>query len=287
MPTTAPDVEALMAAIGQEFGSLSRQLKLIAQHVELNRTQIAIQSVQDIARSCGVQPSAVVRFAQHFGFDGFTSLQKLFREDLAQQISPARSYQTRLRQAIEAGARGLTSADIAQALIGGSMAGLEEMQTTLDMRALDAAVDLLASADSVWLMASRRSYPISTYLAYALQHTEKRVQHITAMGAMQDGQLRGMVANDVLIAVSFAPYAEETGSIVRQAHARGAHIIAITDSALSPLRPFATQSLLVQETSVLGFRALTNTMALAQSLFLALAYRLELNTPPPTRSPAA
>jgi DNA-binding MurR/RpiR family transcriptional regulator len=283
MTTTAlkpASVKALMDAISQEFESLSRQLKLIAQHVEVNRTQIAIQSVQEIAASCGVQPSAVVRFAKHFGFDGFTPLQKLFREGLVQQISPARSYQARMRQAIEAGARNLSSTDIAHAMIGGSMVGLEEMQATLDAQVFDAAVDLLANADTVWLMASRRSYPISTYLAYALQHTEKRVQHITSLGGMQEGQLRGMVAGDVLIAVSFAPYAEETETIVRQAHAKGAHIIAMTDSALSPLKRFATQTLVVQETSVFGFRALTNSMALAQSLFLALAYRLELNYPP-------
>ena len=283
MPTTelqpASDKD-LLIAISRDFESLSRQLKLIAKHVETNRAQIALQSIQEIAASCGVQPSAVVRFAKHFGFDGFTSLQKLFREGLVQQISPARSYQSRIRQAIESGARNLTSTDIAHALIGGSIAGLDEMQATLDERAFEAAVDLLAHADTVWLMASRRSYPISTYLAYALQHTEKRVQHITAMGAMQDGQLRGLVTNDVLIAVSFAPYSEETESIVRQAHAKGARIIAITDSTLSPLKRFASQTLVVQETSVFGFRALTNSMALAQSLFLALAYRLELNYQP-------
>ena len=111
------------------------------------------------------------------------------------------------------------------------------------------------------------------------------IHHITSSGSMQEGQLRGMRPQDVLIAVSFAPYAEETESIVRHAHERGACIIAITDSRLSPLARFATCSLLVQETSVFGFRALTNSMAVAQSLFLALAYRLELDYQP-TRASA-
>ena len=77
----------------------------------------------------------------------------------------------------------------------------------------------------------------------------------------------------------------KTESIVRHAHERGACIIAITDSRLSPLARFATCSLLVQETSVFGFRALTNSMAVAQSLFMALAYRLELDYQP-TRASA-
>jgi len=91
---------------------------------------------------------------------------------------------------------------------------------------------------------------ISTYLAYALQHTDKRVQHITALGNMQDGQLRGLRPGDVMVAISFAPYAAETESIVADAHARGARIICITDSSLSPMARFAQTSILVNETSV-------------------------------------
>ena len=277
--------EALIKAIAHDFEMLSRQLKAIARHVEQHRSQLGIQSIQEVATLCEVQPSAVVRFAKHFGFTGFTALQKLFRDGLAQQISPSRNYQSRIRQAIESGARDLSSAEIAHALIGGGIAGMEELQRSLQEPAFEDSVNLLAQADSIWLMASRRSFAVSTYLAYALQHTDKRIHHITSSGSMQEGQLRGMRPQDVLIAVSFAPYAEETESIVRQAHVRGARIIAITDSRLSPLARFATCSLLVQETSVFGFRALTNSMAVAQSLFMALAYRLELDYQP-TRASA-
>lgn len=277
--------EALIKSIARDFESLSRQLKSIARHVEQHRSQLGIQSIQEVATLCEVQPSAVVRFAKHFGFTGFTALQKLFRDGLAQQISPSRNYQSRIRQAIESGARDLSSAEIAHALIGGGIAGMEELQRSLQEPAFEDSVNLLAQADNIWLMASRRSFAVSTYLAYALQHTDKRIHHITSSGSMQEGQLRGMRPQDVLIAVSFAPYAKETESIVRQAHVRGARIIAITDSRLSPLARFATCSLLVQETSVFGFRALTNSMAVAQSLFLALAYRLELDYQP-TRASA-
>ena len=284
-PAPPATEEALIQAIARDFESLSRQLKAIARHVEHHRSQLGIQSIQQVASLCDVQPSAVVRFAKHFGFTGFTALQKLFRDGLAQQISPIRNYQARIRQAIESGARDLSSAEIAHALIGGGIAGMEELQRSLQEPAFEDSVKLLAEADSIWLMATRRSFAVSTYLAYALQHTDKRIHHITSSGSMQEGQLRGMRPEDVLIAVSFAPYAEETESIVRQARERGARIIAITDSRLSPLARFATCSLLVQETSVFGFRALTNSMAVAQSLFMALAYRLELDYQP-TRASA-
>ena len=66
----------------------------------------------------------------------------------------------------------------------------------------------------------------------------------------------------------------------RLAKSKGARIIAITDSFLSPLSQNATVSLIVTESSVFGFRALTNTMVIAQSLFVALAYQLEIQYAP-------
>lgn len=282
---SVPATEAmLIQTISNEFDGLSRQLKVIAKYVEQHRGEIGIQSIQQVAESCQVQPSAVIRFAKHFGFSGYSALQKLLRESLARHISPSRDYQSRIRGAIESGAQNLKSADIAHALIGGSIAGMEELQHSLQEPAFEEAVNLLFEADTVWLMATRRSFAVSTYLAYALQHTEKRVHHITAAGSMQDGQLRGLRAGDVMVAISFAPYAEETEGIVRTAHERGARIIAITDSSLSPLARLASAALLLNETSVFGFRALTNTMTVAQSLFMALAYRLELQYEPTSSS---
>jgi DNA-binding MurR/RpiR family transcriptional regulator len=146
--------------------------------------------------------------------------------------------------------------------------------------ALEDAVELLALAPAIWVAGARRSFPAASYLTYALQHADKPVHHVTGLGAMHDGQLRGLREGDVMVAISYAPYAEETLQAVETALARGARVIAITDSRMSPLGTDAAVTLLVSESSTFGFRSLTNTMALVQSLFIALAYRLELDVLP-------
>ena len=89
MPT---DVAAFLHRITAEYENLSRQLKLIARHVEAHRDHLGLEGIQDVAAQCGVQPSAVVRFAKHFGFSGFTEMQRLFRQGLSEQIAPSRNY---------------------------------------------------------------------------------------------------------------------------------------------------------------------------------------------------
>jgi DNA-binding MurR/RpiR family transcriptional regulator len=93
---------------------------------------------------------------------------------------------------------------------------------------------------------------------------------------MQLGQMRSVRKDDVMLVISFAPYADETIAVAKMAAERGARLIAITDSHMSPLAKLAQVVLVVQDNSTFGFRSLNSTMGLAQSLFIALAYMLEL-----------
>jgi DNA-binding MurR/RpiR family transcriptional regulator len=275
-PPPKTTVDQLLKRISQEYEALSKQLKLIARHVEQHRDHLGLEGIQEVASQCGVQPSAVVRFAKHFGFSGYSELQRIFRDGLSRQIAPGRTYRARIREVIEAGGRDLSSADIAQEFLTGSIAAMQELQSGLHGPTFRKAVDLLADADAIWIAGSRRSFPVAAYLEYALQHTDKRIVLISALGSMHFGQVRAVRKGDVMIAVSFAPYAEETIAVASEAQRRGARLIAITDSRMSPLARDAQIVLPVQDNATFGFRSLTSTMGLAQSLFIALAYRLEL-----------
>ena len=271
-----PDADLLVKRITSEFDTLSRQLKLIARYIEQHRDHIGLERIQDVAQRCGVQPSAVIRFAKRFGFSGYTEMQRIFRDGIAKQISPNRDYQARIRGLIAAAQGQLSGADIAHEFIGGSVTSMQELQRDLHSTVFDEAVALMAAAPTVWVAGTRRSFPVASYLTYALQHTDKRVELLSGMGGMNEGQMRSLTKSDVVIVVSFAPYAEESMQCARLATAVGAQVIAITDSQMSPLASLSAATLVVAESATFGFRSLTNTMCLAQSLFIALAYQTEL-----------
>ena len=64
------DPEHLTRRIRERLPSLSRQLKAIGQYVLQHADHMAGQRIQDVAQRCGVKPSAVTRFAKHFGLAG-------------------------------------------------------------------------------------------------------------------------------------------------------------------------------------------------------------------------
>jgi DNA-binding MurR/RpiR family transcriptional regulator len=279
MTTTAPPetVEELLERVRTEFPRLSPQLQTIARYLEQNRASVTVDRIQAIAANCGVQPSAVVRFAQRLGFDGFSDLQGLYHSEFTTRTSPTQSYRGRIRTMVGAGAKPIRPVNIGRELISASIAGLQELADKLDAAALDAAVTRLAKAHAIYIAAVRRSFPAATYLAYALQHTAKPVRLLSGLGGMLHDDIRAIGKRDVLVAISFMPYGRETQYCVRAARTRGASVIAITDGRLSPIARHADIVLPVTEGTVFAFRSLTSTISLCQTLFIALATRLELD----------
>lgn len=269
-------VEELVRRVAGEYDELSKQLKTIAQYITENRQQMVVVRIRDIADACNVQPSAVVRFAQHFGFSGFSEMQAVFRDAYASSASTA-SYQQRIRAVISKHPAKMKSSELARSFMDACQSGIAAISDQLDARAFEKAVTLLQNAKHIYIMGVRRMFPVASYLGYVLLRTRKRVIMVDAMGGMYKEQVEGLSKGDVLIAISMAPYGDETRYCTEIAIERQASVLAITDSSLSPISRGAAVTLTVHEAEVYNFRALACTMSLAQSLFIALAYRLELN----------
>src|SRR3954454_7874544 len=213
-----PSVEELMQRIAENYEALPRQLKNVATYIEQHRSSVMVDRTSDIAASCGVHPSAVVRFAQRFGFSGFSDLQAVFRQAYTGQGASSPSYQQRIRKLIDDKPGALSGGAVAREFIAASRGGLEELEAGLDDKQFDAAVKMLQQADNNYVIGVRRSFPVASYIVYALQHTPKRVHLVSGFGGMYREQIRSVKKGDVVIAISFAPYAKETQYCLRVAH---------------------------------------------------------------------
>jgi DNA-binding MurR/RpiR family transcriptional regulator len=79
---------------------------------------------------------------------------------------------------------------------------------------------------------------------------------------------------DLLIATSFRPYAQQTADIVEEAAKRGAKIMAISDSRLSPIARRAELCFEVKDAEFRKFRSLTASLCLAQTLVISYAFQV-------------
>lgn len=283
-PTTADE---LRSEIVRRYEGLSKRLQQIARYILDQPNDVALDTLAVIAARCGVQPSTIVRFAKGFGFDGATQMQRLFRDGLF-STSAALGYSERVRQLDErTSADGAKPADLLAEFVESNQLALEHLLETVGAADMRAAVDLIDKADTVFVMGLRRSFPVASYLAYSLLQTGKRVVFIDGIAGLAPAQVEGMTRRDLLIAVSYEPYAEETVAIVEAARARHGKVLAISDSPVSPVAKPADTVLLVHETEVRTFRSLSASMCLAQALVINCAFAASGNRPLMSRKRAS
>lgn len=261
------DFDQLRSAILERKGDLPKRLAQIAAYALDNPDEIAFGTAASIAAAAGVQPSTLVRFAQHFEMDGFSSLQALFRARLRERTS---SYEERLRY-LEQGGELAESTAILNGFIGAGHRSLDALGAAVDPEAFERAVRLLAGASTIYLIAKRRSYPISSYMAYAFGKLKVPYQLVGTSAGIDDDLLAMATGKDAAFAVSFSPYASESAVQARAMAARGVPVISLTDSAFSPLAECSTEWFELVEADHAGFRSLSASMAFAMALTVSIA----------------
>jgi DNA-binding MurR/RpiR family transcriptional regulator len=274
-----PDnLETLRSAITSSYEDLSPRLKQVASFVLDNPNDIALETLAVNAKRCDVQPSTIVRFAKVFGYRGASEMQRLFRDEIL-TAAPSPSYSERIRQFNERSdvVDRMLPYNVMQEFTESNIIALEHLREAVREEDLDRSIDLIQNAHTVYLAGVRRSFPVAAYLAYSLSHVEKRAFLMDGVAGMTSEQSWMLGEEDLLIAVSFKPYASETLAVVETAAANNVPMIAISDSRLSPVAKNAAVCFEIKDAEVRQFRSLTASMCLAQTLVISYAYKFGLD----------
>lgn len=256
-------VEEFRARLADILDDLPRRLRQCADFIAANTDRIAVSTVAELATGADVPPSAVMRFCQILGFSGFSEMQRLFRE----AYSPGwPDYSTRLKNLKEGGA-GSPSALLAEFIEAGRQS-LEALAKSADETALQQAVSVLAAADTVHIVGLRRAFPVASYLAYVFEKMSVPAMLHDGVGKLD--HRFALRPNDAVLAITFAPYSEETLTLAQDAKTRGLPVVALTDRMASPLVRFSDAILTVPEVDFGAFRSLSATIAMAIALAVAI-----------------
>lgn len=269
--------EALKGDLSRLYPGMSPQLQRIATYALEFPQQVALDTVAELAKGAGVQPSALVRFAQSLGYGGFSDLQRVFRTRLVERsnrLPSSRNYRERIATFRDAHPKTGSIAVLGEFVADG-IASLEQLHEHVSAADLGAAVKVLTAATSIYVLGHRRSFPVAYYLAYALTQLELRTHLLDAVGGMLREPTRLIGPRDALLVVSFKSYTPEVIEVAQTCHARKVPVIAISDNALSPLVRTSKVCFQIEENSSKPFRMLVAPMCLAQALVVAVGEALD------------
>jgi DNA-binding MurR/RpiR family transcriptional regulator len=262
------DFASLRALLLARKDALPKRLAQVAGYAMANPDDIAFGTVASIAEAAGVPTSTLVRFAQALGYQGFSDLQLIFRSRLRDRVL---DYDERLRSLAEH-ARGVSKPAL---LFAGFSDAAEEsvrsVRERIDPHRIEEAVEKLISAETIYLIGQRRSFPVTSYMSYAMGKLGIRNVLVGSAAGTDAETLSFAGPKDAAVAVSFTPYASASVGQAKQLAEQNVPMVVITDSPFSPLASLGAVWFEVVEADYEGFRPLSATLALAMTLVVSVA----------------
>jgi DNA-binding MurR/RpiR family transcriptional regulator len=251
------------------FDTLSPELQRAARWVADHPDETGLLSMRQQARSAGVSAPTMVRLARALGFADYASLRRPFQETLA-----GRPIQYgRRASALQAAPAAKRIERLAHEISAAQTVDLESVLALNPPARLEDAVAAIAAAKRVGFLGVRASFGIAFQFRYAYNLIARNGVLFDGLGGTVHDQVDALNPGDLLIAISQVPYSTPTVESVNAAANRGVPVLAITDSALSPLARRAKHVLLFRADSLSFFPSMIAPLALVELLIASLAAR--------------
>ena len=259
----------LMRLIQVKFPRLSKGQKLIAEYILKNYDKAAFMTAAKLGISVGVSESTVVRFANELGFSGYPKLQKALQELIKNKLTTVQ----RLELSNDFASHGA-------ALKGVLKADMENIRATLEKINPYTFEDVLNSifeAKNIYIIGLRSSTALAEFLGFYLNIILQNVRIVSYGISDIFEQMINIGEGDLVIGIGFPRYATKTIDVLDFSKARGAKVVAITDSLLSPLAAKADSTLIAQSNMASFVDSLVAPLSVITALIIAVGMREKEN----------
>ena len=256
----------VLHTIQMTMPELSKGQKRIAAYILSDYDKAAFMTASRLGKLVGVSESTVVRFAAELGYDGYPAMQRALQEIVRSKLTSI--------QRIQASNNTLFTADVVTSVLHRDMDTIRQAIEGVDRAVFEAVVDKLIGARHIYILGVRSSSFLAGYLNFYLHLIFENVTLVTSnsAGDILESILR-IGPGDVLVGISFPRYSQSTVKGVRFAHDRGADVVSITDSELSPLYPLSSAALLARSDMISFVDSLVAPCSLLNALIVAAGHR--------------
>lgn len=253
----------VLQMIQSSQGACSKGQRRIAQYILENYDKAAFMTAAKLGKATQVSESTVVRFAAQLGYDGYPEMQKALQELIRGRLTSI--------QRIQASREQMDHQDILGSVMERDRESIHNAIERLDRNAFNNAVDKLLKAKHIYILGVRSSAYLAGYLHFYFHLIFPNVTLVqnVAGGEIFEQMVR-IGPDDVIVGISFPRYSKQAVSAVQFARSRGAEVVAITDSKMSPLYKEAGTSLLVRSDMISFVDSMAAPLSLLNALIVAV-----------------
>lgn len=253
----------LIVRINEGYSRLSKGQKLLANYIVEHYEKAVFLTAAKLGNIVGVSESTVVRFANELGYDGYPKLQRALEELVKNKLTSMQ----RVEVTYDRIAKDSVLKNVLQSDADKIKHTLEEM----DKEIFEQAVDMILNAKTIYIVGVRSSAALANFMGFYFNLIFENVKliHTNSVSEMFE-QIYRIDEDDCIIGISFPRYSKRTLKAMEFAKSRGANVITLTDSLLSPMIQFADCSLIARSDMASFVDSLVAPLSVVNALIVAL-----------------
>ena len=254
----------LLKEIKDRMPTFSKGQKLISGYILENYDKAAYMTAAKLGSIVNVSESTVVRFAIELGFDGYPDFQHSLQEIVRTKLTSF--------QRIEVTNNLIGDGDVLTKVLLADSDKIRHTLDEIDRADFETAVDKIVGARKIYVVGARSSGALASFLGHSLGMIFDEVKLVEpSSGSEIFEQIVGIGESDALIAISFPRYSKKIINAVDYAKHKGANVIAITDSATSPIALQADQILLARSDMASFVDSLVAPLSIINAIVVAVS----------------
>lgn len=255
-------VEHLLSRIEMNMRTFSKGQKRIATFIEEHYDRAAFMTASRLGKTVGVSESTVVRFATQLGYSGYPKLQKAMQEMIRDKLTSV--------QRIDVTSNRIGDSNVLDAIMNQDIDKIRRTLEETSREDFDKAVHSIVNARRIYIYGVRSTASLAQFLGYYFGLIFDNVRIITDTSKTHAyEQLFRINSQDVMIGISFPRYSTMAVETMTLARERGANVIAITDSMISPLVSVSHEVLLARSDMASVVDSLVAPLSLINALIVA------------------
>ena len=256
----------LLKQIEDSYKSFSKGQKRIANYICENYDKAVNLTAARLGHIVGVSESTVVRSATELGYKGYPQFQDALEEIVKNKLNSI--------QRITLTAGRVDEKEILKAVLQSDCENIKRTAEEIDETQFNAAVEQIAAAEHIYIIAGRSSEGLSRFLAYYLNYIFDDVRLVVSNSLSESFEdIHRISEKDVVIGISFPRYSIDTVKVIGFAKRRGAKVIAVTDSKVAPIARYADTTLIAISDMVSIADSLAAPLSVINALIAALSIK--------------
>lgn len=211
--------------------------RIFADFVIQNREKLGFLSITEAAKEAGISQATIFRFCTTLGYEGYIEFSREIQQNIQAEMTTTRRFQ--LSRSHYEASENNKKAPFFEKVLNQEMENIMTLSKNIKKTDYYRCIELMNQSDRICVIGCMASSSLTLHFSQMLSKIFPNVDAIDHHSILTASKINRLTSDSVAFVMAFPRFPKDTVELAKIAAHRGAHVICMTNSHLSPVIPFA------------------------------------------------